>query len=659
MPLQATFDEYIQAMRQGQRERTERVQAGLDPNPAVLDAIHPDTSADVVQDLGILEIPSERIIGTKSAGRIAAFSPSFRPVLDPKSEFALKWVTLCEAHLGSTGIRDPIECYEYLGNFYVQEGNKRVSVLRHFGAPRIPASVKRIVPPLTDEPRIRAYYEFLDFFKVSKLYTVQYRRPADYAKLLGYLGKKAGEVWTEAERRTFNAYFLYFREAFDSLNLQNADILPEEALLLWLELYPYSDLGTLTAPELKKTVAAMREDILSASRPDALKVQTKMEEDPKPGILTRIISPTPDHLNVAFVHQLTPAISDWVLDHEKGAEHLESVFGAKLTIRSYYNADTQEAARELISRAAEDGAQVVFTTAPLLRRATLKAAVEFPKVQFLNCSVDQPYSSVRSYYARVYEAKFITGAIAGAMAQDDRIGFIASYPIFGIPASINAFALGAQLTNPRAQIELRWSCLEGNPREDLYADGIRVISNRDTPVQSRRHLDFCSYGTFQMNDRGNLISLASPVWVWGKFYEAVVGKMLAGSWKIEKSNPKNYWLGMDSGVIDLNLSDQLPEGVRVMAKLLKRAIVTGAVNPFLRKVVAQDGSVKNDGSSAFTPDEILHMDWLCANVIGSIPSYQKILPMSQPMVRELGVYRDSIPMEEKEGKSLENFDSIR
>ena len=62
--------------------------------------------------------------------------------------------------------------------------------------------------------------------------------------------------------------------------------------------------------------------------------------------------------------------------------------------------------------------QVVFITAPPLSRATLKAAVEHPKVRFLNCSVDQAYSSIRTYYGRIYEAKFITGAIAGAMAQN-------------------------------------------------------------------------------------------------------------------------------------------------------------------------------------------------------------------------------------------------
>ena len=70
-------------------------------------------------------------------------------------------------------------------------------------------------------------------------------------------------------------------------------------------------------------------------------------------------------------------------------------------------------------------------------------------------ALDQPYSSIRSYYGRLYEAKFITGAIAGAMVANDRIGYIASHPILGVPASINAFALGAQMTNPRAQIELK------------------------------------------------------------------------------------------------------------------------------------------------------------------------------------------------------------
>ena len=579
-------------------------------------------------------------------------------MLDAKSEFASKWIYLCSAHLSEVGIQNPILCYEYLGNFYVQEGNKRVSVLRHFDAPRIPGNVRRIVPPMSEEPRIKAYYEFLDFFKITRLYDVQFRRPGDYARLLAHLGKKSDEVWVEDERRNFNAYYHYFRDAFLAQKNRQEDILCEEAFLLWLDLYPYPDLGRLSSTELKNTLSALWEDVVSTSRQDSVKVETKAEATGKANILERIIS-LPDHLNIAFIHQQSPEESEWVCSHEAGRQHIESVFGDRITVRSYFNAADPETAEVMVEQAVAEGAQVVFTTAPPLSRATLKAAVAHPKVRFLNCSVSQPYSSIRTYYGRIYEGKFITGAIAGAMANNDRIGYVSSYPLFGVPASINAFALGAQMTNPRAQIELRWSCVPGDPLAELTADGIRVISNRSVPSQ-QMHSAFCNYGTYLMDDMGEMIPLASPLWVWGKFYEFVIRSIFNGTWKQDKSDGKalNYWLGIDSGIIDLSLSPNLPAGVRQMAQLLLRSVGSGAIDPFCRRIVAQDGTVKNDGSATFTPEQLIHMDWLCDNVIGSIPPFEEILPGSQELVRELGVYRDMTPAE-KETKGYENFDHIR
>ena len=657
--MQAAMEEYARALKKGQRELRERNAAGLNPHPAVLDEILPEGYSLSVQDVGLVEIPAERIIGVKSAGRTTAFTRSFRPLLDSKTEFAIKWIHLCQAHLGETGIQDPILCYEYLGDFYVQEGNKRVSVLRHFDAPRIPGTVRRVMPAQSDDPRIKTYYEFLDFYKVSRLYTVQFRRPGDYARLLKYLGKKPEEVWSEMDRRNFNAYFHYFREAFRSLNRDPEGILCEEALLLWLELYPWQDLGRLTAAELKSTLSALWEDVISTIRGDALKVETRAEDAAKANILERIIS-VPDHVNVAFVHQLSAEESTWVASHEEGRRHIEAVFGDRVTARSYFGASTPEQAEACIEKAIGDGAQVVFTTSPPLSRATLKAAVAYPKVHFLNCSVSQHYSSIRTYYGRIYEAKFITGAIAGAIANNDRIGYITSYPLFGVPASINAFALGAQMTNPRAQIELRWTCVEGTPQADFFADGIRVVSNRSVPTQQQTNLDFCNYGTYLVDDIGGLTPLGSPVWVWGKFYEFAIRNILSGGWKPDRNDATalNYWLGMDSGVIGLNLSHKLPEGVRQMAKILRRGMMNGTIDPFRRRIIAQDGTVKNDGSTTFTPQELIHMDWLCDNVIGTIPPFEEILPRSQALVRELGIYRDKIPLE-KEARTRENTDRIR
>ena len=528
MSSDTALEEYALALKQGQKEYRDLLAAGKPPHPAVLDELLSENGTETVVSIGLVDIPTERIVGTKTAGRITAFTATFRPLLEAKSEFGIKWINLCDAHLGDTGITDPIECYEYLGNFYIQEGNKRVSVMRHFDAPRIPGNVKRVLPPRNEEdPRIKAYYEFLDFYKVSKLYSVQFRRPGDYARLLSAMGKRSDEIWSDDDRRIFNSYYHYFLEAFQSLNAQDG-VLPEEALLLWLKLYPFQDLGRLSGAELKKSLIALRDDVIAnANKEAAVKVQTKAQDDSSISIVSRLHGML-DRLDVAFIYQLEPKMSVWVSGHDEGRQHIEEVFGDRINVRTYVGANTPEKTEELLEQAVADGAEVVFTTAPPMSRATLKAAVKYPKVRFLNCSVDQPYSSIRTYYGRIYESKFITGAIAGAMANDDRIGYIAAYPIFGVPASINAFALGAQLTNPRAQIELRWSSVKGTPQADFFADGIRVVSNRTAPTQVKQYMDFCRYGTYLMDDTGGLIPLGTPIWVWGKFYEFVIRSILQG-----------------------------------------------------------------------------------------------------------------------------------
>ncbi len=645
MSRQIAKEEYMQALKQGQKEYKSLLAAGKNPNPEVLDDILENCSTDFVTDVGLVEIPTSRIVGTKSAGRITAFSASFQPLLGPNSEFAFKWISLCEAHLSDEGIRDPITCFEYLGNFYVQEGNKRVSVLRHFGAARIPSIVHRIVPPMSDDPRVKAYYEFLSFYNITKLYTIQFRRPGDYDKLLAYLGKPANEPWVESERRNFIAYYQYFQEAFDACRDNVTDILPEEALLLWLQVHPYLELGQMNSRQLKDSLMALWDDVRTSTQQSELTVETKPVDETK-SLFSWILPNTIDHVNVAFVHQLSPSTSGWVQGHEDGKKYIEQVFGDQITVNSYYDANSPEEALEKLEQAVADGAQVVFTTAPRLGRATLKIAVKYPKVHFLNCSVNQSYSSVQTYYGRVFEGKFITGAIAGALAENDRIGYIGSNPIFGVPASINAFALGAQMTNPRAKIDLRWSCCAGNHLSDFFRDGIRVISNRDMPTQNTRYMECANYGTYLLEDDGTMVPMASPIWLWGKFYEYVIRSIMADSWNEEKSAaPKavNYWLGMDAGVIGVKLGDKLPEGVKTLAKVLLEGLHNQTLDPFMRKIIAQDGTVKNDGTRHFSPDELLSMDWLCDNVVGSIPTFDQILPISQAIVRELGVYRDEIP----------------
>ncbi|MBE6933505.1 MAG: BMP family ABC transporter substrate-binding protein [Ruminococcaceae bacterium] len=645
MDLLHAQEEYTQALRLGQKEYKALTAAGKDPYPQVLDALLEGRSGDSVVELGVIEVPTEQIVGTKEAGRTSAFSASFLPLLGTDTEFAAKWINLCKAHL-TEGIRDPILCYEFLGKLYVQEGNKRVSVLKHMGAPRIPSIVKRILPVQDGSPRVLAYYEFLDFYRNTGIYAIQFRQPGDYAKLLSHLGKSPEDGWTEQEKRTFSAYYQYFRDAFDSLDSTGLQLLPEEALLLWLQVYPYQDLGRLPARELKKTLSALWDDLVSFSQPETAMVST--EPETKGGLLSWITAPS--HIRVAFVHPLDPVSSTWIKAHDEGRQHLQNALGEQVSVESYFHADTPPLAEQLLEQAVADGAEVIFATTPQLRRSVLRVAVKYPKVRFFNCSVDTHYSSVPSYYGRIFEAKFITGALAGAMAQNDRIGYIASSPTFGVPASINAFALGAQMTNPRAKILLRWSCQRGAHQQDFLQEGIHVISNRDAPTENPAYLNFGNYGTYGMDEWGQWEAIGSPVWLWGKFYENIISSMLSGTWDREENSKKavDYWWGMDSGVIDVHLSDRLPTGLKVLANCLRTGLKEGTLDPFCRRIVDQQGVLRNAGDAGFTPDELLHMDWLCDNVIGHIPEFEEVEAYAQPMLRELGIHRDRIPLE-KEG----------
>ena len=622
-------EEYAKALKEGQREYRECILRKIDPNPVVLDDIlEKDTNETV--NVGLVEIPINRIVGTKSAGRVSAFTPSFRPLLDEETEFANKWITLCSAHLGEEGIQTPIDCFEYLGNFYVQEGNKRVSVLRYYGATKIAANVTRILPIPDESPRIKAYQEFLEFYKLTNLYEIQFTVPGNYAKLLERLGYSADHKWTEGERRSFRASFYYFTEALSAVG-GNTLPQPEDALLLWLELHPFSDLKDLTKAELKKTITQLWPNLLAASEPEAVVKTEPPEEKSK---LVQIFKGV-DHLNVAFVHQYSWEISPWTWNHDAGRRHVEQVFGKAVTTRVYFNIGDPNNAVEQIEKAVADGAEVVFTTATQLIGPCMKVSVKYPKVRFLNCSIHHSYASLRTYYGRIHEGKFITGAIAGAMCKNDRIGYIGTYPIFGEPASINAFALGAQMTNPNARIELKWSCVDGNPTKEFLADGIRVISNRNTPVE--KHL-VNEYGTYMADEEGNMVSLGSPTWVWGQFYENMIRSIMSGSWEEDKTGQiVNLWWGMSSGVVDVALSEELPEGLRVLADMLKAGIVNGTLDPFKRKILDQQGIVRNDGTKVFTPTELMQMDWLCENVVGSFPKYEQIQTISRPMVDILGI----------------------
>ena len=210
--------------------------------------------------IGLVDIPMDRIVGTWTDGRKTAFAGNFMPLLDETTEFGGKWINLCEAHLGETGITDPITCLEYLGKFYIQEGNKRVSVLKSYNAPSIPGIVTRIIPQQTDDLETQIYFEFMDFFKVSRTYLITFSQRGGYAKLQAALGFAPDQVWTDDERRGFSSDFRKFSMVFEELNTEKLPITAGDALLEYLEVHAFQEIKKLTADELRASLSSIWAD---------------------------------------------------------------------------------------------------------------------------------------------------------------------------------------------------------------------------------------------------------------------------------------------------------------------------------------------------------------------------------------------------------------
>ena len=294
MNRQEAAEQYSRALRLGQKNYKDCVLHGRYPYPQVLDEILDDAMVAGRVDMGVIEIPTEQVTGTKTAGRRSAFAANFMPLLEPDSEFAFKWKELCAAHLGDEGIRDPIRCYEYLGRFYVQEGNKRVSVLKSYDAPTVPGYVIRVIPLWSEDPAIQAYYDFMRSYQMTGLYRVYFSRAGSFVKLQAALGYEPDHVWTEQERQKFVSGFTYFRDAFKKLGGESLPVTAADALLVWLRVYPFEKLKTTPAAELVKTLSTVWADVKVLAHADPISVSTETPEqkegaEPSTGLWGRLV----------------------------------------------------------------------------------------------------------------------------------------------------------------------------------------------------------------------------------------------------------------------------------------------------------------------------------------------------------------------------------
>ena len=634
-------NEYLKAQKLGEKRYQAAVAKNEYPYLPVLDEIisPSDTVGEV--NLGLQTISLDRVVGTATAARTTAFASNFMPILDYHTEFGAKWSALCASHI-EEGIHDPIKVYEYMNKFYVIEGNKRVSVLKYFGADSVPAMVTRKIPRKNDSIKNKVYYEFMDFHKQTGINYVHFSQTGGYDKLREFIGLDNDRELSDDERLDFNSAHLAFERAYlAKKGSEELTITIDDAMLVFLNVYGYEALKKMSAAEVKDSVEKVWTEIVLSSKKKEQVVLPKLDPvEPKKSILGLVIKPAaPSNLKVAFVYDKTPASSVWTYCHELGRLDMQNKLGDAVDSSTFCNVDTQAKLVECLNKLVDEKYDVIFTTGPEMLPEALKVAVLHPDIKILNCSLSLANSHVRTYYARMYEVKFITGMIAGSLCADGQIGYVADYPIFGTTANINAFAIGARMVNPRAKIYLQWTKVKGaNPQKFFEKNGITYISDRDMIMPDDASRNF---GLYHYDQNGDVVNLAMPFYNWGAFYERILRSILDGNWKQEEksetANAVSYWWGMSAGIVDVICSKHLPAGTQKLISVMTNLIREGAITPFSGKLTSQNGVVRNEDDGAMLHEDILKMDWLAENIVGMLPTAEDLVDEARTVVALQGV----------------------
>lgn len=333
-------------------------------------------------------------------------------------------------------------------------------------------------------------------------------------------------------------------------------------------------------------------------------------------------------VRAAFIYVSPIGDGGWTFAHDQARKLTEKQLGGFLTT-AYSEAVPEGAqAEQVIERYVRQGFNLIFTTSFGYMDPTLAVAQRHPDVVFMHCSGFKTAPNMGTYFGRMYQARYLSGLVAGKMTKNHVIGYVAAHPIPEVIRGINAFTLGAQAVNPKVKVHVVWTSSWYDPpkereaAESLLDIGADIIAqHQDTPgpqqAAEKRGRYSIGYNS-DMRPFAPKAHLTAPIWRWDKIYTEIAKQVHEGTWKSTQ-----LWPGLESGVVDLApFNEVVPADVRKLAEEKKAEIIAGRWDVFTGPVKDQGGKVAVAAGRRMTDAEMLAMNFFVEGVVGSLPKTQ-------------------------------------
>ncbi len=310
----------------------------------------------------------------------------------------------------------------------------------------------------------------------------------------------------------------------------------------------------------------------------------------------------------------------WNNAHYRGVQYACEKLGTELLVKEHVP-EERESCAEAVHSLVKEGASMVILSSyayPTLVRDVIQS---YPEVAFYGISAEYYADNMTSYFGRMYQARYLSGVLAGRMTKSNSIGYVAAMANSEVNRGINAFTLGVRSVNPDAQVHVIWT-QSWDDRQAEEAATMRLIEEFDADLityhQNQHYVavtaDQAGVYTIGYNEMEEGLSeryLTASVWNWEELYCKIVRELLNG----ETNHVKRHWFGIETGVVGLGeYSPLVPEELRQEIENNKLLMAENSV--FSNVIYDTTGQLRCDSGESLS-DEILleRMDWYVEGVI--------------------------------------------
>lgn len=318
-----------------------------------------------------------------------------------------------------------------------------------------------------------------------------------------------------------------------------------------------------------------------------------------------------DEIKVGVIHLSDPAEgSGYTYTHDQGIIGMQQNLGLAddQIVRKISVDDTDAAAVETaITECVEEGCNIIFATSWGYMDTCEALAEEFPDVIFSHgTGYKSNGTNFNNYFGRIYQARYLSGIIAGMKTETNKIGYVAAMGQENgeVTSGCNAFAMGVASVNPDAEVYVSvtnsWFNPEGEKQaaERLIAEGCDVIGQHcDTPNPQTAAEEHGVWGVGYNSDMTKDApgaTLTSVMWDWSVYYTKAVQNVIDGTW-VAGEKVDNYFGDMADGLVTLGEfnSDLVTDEMIAKVEEVKAQIVSGEWDVFDGKTEIMD----NEGNA--------------------------------------------------------------